>query len=87
MTFILKRKITNALRYKSDPSGNVVDLSKHSFSFDLDKLLNKILNFSPTPKRYNKNQSFSDLPNFFETSITIINQPHEQVPFKRATKL
>ena len=42
-TFKLQRTITNALRYKSDPSGNVVNLSKHSFSFDTYKILKKIL--------------------------------------------
>ena len=30
-TFKLQRTLTNAFRYKSDPSGNVVNLSKHSF--------------------------------------------------------
>ena len=61
----LQRPITNVLSYKSDPSGNVVNLSKHSFSFDTYKLLNKNLNFIPTSKRYNKNQLSSDLQNFF----------------------
>ena len=37
-TFKLQRTITNALRYKSDPSGNNVNLSKRSFSFDTYKL-------------------------------------------------
>ena len=53
-TFKLQRTITNALRYKSDPSGNV-NLSKHSFSFNTYKLLDKNLNFIPTSKRYIKN--------------------------------
>ena len=96
-TFKLQRTITNALRYKSDPSGNVVNLSKHSFSFDTYKLLNKNLNFIPTSKRYNKNQLSSDLQNFFrliklrahfkdETCIATVNQPNEQVPFKIKNK-
>ena len=51
-TFKLQRTITNALRYKSDPSGNVANLSKHSFSFDTHKLLNKSLYSIPTSKRY-----------------------------------
>ena len=33
-----------------DPSGNVVNLSKHLFSFDMHKLLNKNFNFIPTSK-------------------------------------
>ena len=81
----------NNFRYKSDPSGNIVNSSKDSFSFGTYKLLNKNLNFIPTSKRYNKNQLSSDLPNFFqliklrahskdETGITTVNQPNEQVP-------
>ena len=64
-TFKLQRTITNALRYKSNPSGNVVYLSKHSFPFDTYKLLNKNLNFIHISKRYSKNQLSSDLQNFF----------------------
>ena len=84
-------------RYKSDPSGNVVNLSKQSFSFGTYKLLNKNFNFIPISKRYNKNQLSSDLQNFFrlielrahfkdETCITTINHPNEQVPFKIKNK-
>ena len=84
-TFKLQRKSTNALRYKFDPSENVVNLSKHSFSFHMYKLLNKNLNFIPISKRYNKNQLSSDLQNFFrlnklrvhfkdETCIATVNQ-------------
>ena len=43
-TFKLQQTIKNAFRYKSEPSGNVVNLSKHSFSFGTYKL-NKNLNF------------------------------------------
>ena len=67
-TFKLQRTITNALRYKSNLSGNVINLSKHSFSFDTYKLLNKNLHFIPTSKRYNEincllmaNQTWSSL--------------------------
>ena len=78
---------------KSDPSGNVVNLLKPTFSFDTYKLLNKNLNFIPTSKRYNKNQLSSDLQNFYrliklrfhfkdETCIATVNQPNEQVPFE-----
>ena len=55
--------IENALRRKSDPSGNVANLSKHSFSSDTYKLLNRNLNFVHTSKRYT--QLSSDLQNFF----------------------
>ena len=50
-TFKLQRTITNALGYKSDPSGNAVNLSKQWFCFDIHKLLNKNLIFIPTSKR------------------------------------
>ena len=33
-TFKLQRTVTSELRYKSDPPRIVVNLSKHSFSFD-----------------------------------------------------
>ena len=96
-TFKLQQTITNTLIYKSDPSGNAVNLSKHSLSFDTYKLLDKNLNFIPTSKRYNKNQLSSDSQNFFqliklrahfkdETCITIVNQPNEHVPFKIKNK-
>ena len=89
----LQQTITNTLRYKSDPSGNIVNLSKQSGFFDTYKLLNKNLNFIPTSKRYNKNQLSSDLQNLFwlikilahvkdETCIATVNQPNEQIPFK-----
>ena len=53
------------IRYKSNPSGNVINLSKHSFSSDTFKLLNKNLNFVPTPKNYNNKQLDTDAENFF----------------------
>ena len=96
-TFRIQRTTTNALRYKSDPSGNVLNLSKHWFSFDTYKLLNKNLNLIPTSKRYNKSQLPADLQNFVwlikltahfkdETCIITVNQPTEQVPFKIKNK-
>ena len=57
----IKSKIIN----KSDPSGHVINLSKHSFSLNIFKLLNKNLNFVPTPKNYNKKQLDNDAENFF----------------------
>ena len=90
-------KVLNFVKYKSDPSGNVVNSSKLSYSFDTYKLLYKNLNFILTSKRYNKNQLSSDLQNLFwliklrahfkdETCIVTVNQPNEQVPFKIKTK-
>ena len=53
----VQETITNALRYKSDPSGNVVNLSQHSFSFYTYKLLNKILISYPLRKDIMKTNS------------------------------
>ena len=71
----------------------MVNLSKHSLSFHVYKLVNKNLNFISTLKRYNKNQLPSDTQNFFcpiklqahfkdETCIATVNRPNEQAPFK-----
>ena len=52
------------LEYKSDPFGNILNLSKHYFSFNTYKLLNKNLNF-PTPKQYDQKQLDTGTENFF----------------------
>ena len=52
----IQRVIKSKTRFKSDPSGHVINLSKYSFSLDAFKLLNKNLNFVPTLKKYNKKQ-------------------------------
>ena len=64
-TIGIQRAIKSKIRYKSDPSGKVINLSKHSFSLDTFKLLNKNLNFVPTPKKYNKKKLDTDDENFF----------------------
>ena len=51
--------------HKSDPSRNVINLSKHSFSLDTLKLLNNSLNFVPTPNKYNKKQLDTEAGFFF----------------------
>ena len=61
----IQQAIKSKIRYKSDPSGHVINLSKHSFSLNIFKLLNKNLNFVPTPKNYNKKQLDNDAENFF----------------------
>ena len=65
LTIGIQRAIKSKIRYKSDPSGNVINISKYSFSLDTFKLLNKNLNFVPTPKKYNKKQLDNDAENFF----------------------
>ena len=44
----IQRKIKNMLEHRSDPVRNILNLSKHSLN--TYKLLNKNLNFVPTPK-------------------------------------
>ena len=61
----MQQAIKSKIRYKSDPSGHVISLSKHSFSLDTFKLLNKTFNFVPTPTKYNKTQLDSDAEIFF----------------------
>ena len=48
----LLRTIDNTVTFESHPIGNVVNLNKSTFSKESFKLLNKILNFAPTPKVY-----------------------------------
>ena len=71
----IKSKIIN----KSDPSGHVINLSKHSFSLDTFKLLNKNLDFVPTPKKYNKKlKIYFGLSNF-ELTSKISSQSRTQI--------
>ena len=49
----------------SDPGGNVINLTNHSFSRDTFKLLNKNLNFIPTPDVYNEQKRDKELQNFY----------------------
>ena len=77
-----QQSIKNKIRYKSDQSGDAINLSKLSFSSDAFKLLNKNLKFVHTLKKYNKKQLEipmlkipSALSNFELTSrITIQSQ-------------
>ena len=61
----LQRKIKETLKYRSDPIGNVINLTSFLFSKNVYKLLNKNLNFIPTPKLYNKKELKNDLDVFF----------------------
>ena len=55
-----------SIRHQSDPNGNLINLTKHSFIKTEFKLLNKNLNFVPAPKVYNKNEQDADLNDFFK---------------------
>ena len=60
----IQRKIKNMFEYRSDPFGNILSLSKYSFSLNTYKLLNQNLNFVPTPKQYSQKQIDTDTENF-----------------------
>ena len=55
----------NKIRCRSNPSRNVTNLSKHSFSSDTYKLLIENLDFIPTPKIFSKKQPDADAENLF----------------------
>ena len=46
----LWRTVENTTRYQSDPIGHVINLSKNTLTKGTFQLLNKNLNFIPTPK-------------------------------------
>ena len=60
----LRKTISRAARYRDDPDGNVINLSKHSFTKIQFKVLHKNLNFCPTPGYYNKKEVKTDIKNF-----------------------
>ena len=61
----LQKTIEKSLRHQSDPNGNIINLTKHLFTKTECKLLNKNLNFIPTPKVYNKRELDKDSNEFF----------------------
>ena len=58
------KTLQRTIRYHLDPLNNVINLSTKSFTFYEFKLLNKNLNFCPTPNRYNKKQFKNDIETF-----------------------
>ena len=60
----LRRAIEKSVQYQHDSAGNIIDLSKFSFSINVYRLLNKNLNFVSTGKVYNKTKLKYDLNNF-----------------------
>ena len=61
----LWRTVENTTRYQSDPIGHVINLSKKTFTKGTFQLLNKNLNFIPTPKVYNKDKLNKELESFY----------------------
>ena len=60
----IRKTLQRTIRYHLDPLNNVINLSTKSFTFYEFKLLNKNLNFCPTPNRYNKKQFKNDIETF-----------------------
>ena len=65
-SFIRIGKATSrTIQHRSDPNGNIINLSKHSFTKEGQyDLLNRNLNFCPTPAQYNKSTLKKDLESF-----------------------
>ena len=60
----LRKTLSSTARFKSDPSGSVINLSKHYFTTYEYQVLNKNFNFFITPGYFNKNQLKTDLTQF-----------------------
>ena len=67
----LRKAIEKANRYWIDPFRNVINLSKFSFWKYQNKLLNKNLNFCPTPERYKKNEVINDFKEFKKKKVKL----------------
>ena len=60
----LCRTVEDTTGHQFDPTGNVINLSKKRFTKETFQLLNKNLNFLPTPSIFNKNQLNKELDDF-----------------------
>ena len=60
-----KRIVEDTTGHQFDPIGNGISLSKKKFTKETFQLLNKNLNFVPTPSIFNKNQLNKELDDFF----------------------
>ena len=60
----IRKAISRTIQHRSDPNGNIINLSKHSFTKGQYDLLNKNLNFYPIPGHYNKSILKKDLKSF-----------------------
>ena len=94
-TIGIQQSIKNKIRYKSNPSGDAINLSKLSFSSDAFKLLNKNLKFVHTLKKYNKKQldtyaensfCFIKLQAHFKDNNPKSNTDQENLPFQIKNK-
>ena len=62
---VCNQKFKKMVEYRTGAFGNILNLSKHSLSLGIYKLLNKNLNFVPTPKQYKTKQLDTDTKIFF----------------------
>ena len=60
----LRKTITRSILLRNNPNENVINLSKYSFTNEQYSLLNKKLNFFPTPWYYNKEELKQDIKSF-----------------------
>ena len=60
----IRKAIYCTQRNRNDPLNNVVNVSKNTFTYNEFKLLNKNLNFCPTPAEYNKSKYTKDINDF-----------------------
>ena len=49
----IRKAISRTIQHRSDPNGNVINLSKYLFAKGLNYSLNKNLSFCPSPGQYN----------------------------------
>ena len=59
------KEFRRTCRFKNDPHGRVINLSRHKFSINVFQLLNKGLSFCPRPIRFNNNMLKNDEKSFF----------------------
>ena len=57
----IRQAINNSIKYRVDPSGKLLNLSKLNFSVYEFQLLGYNLNFIPTPKFFDKNNLNRDV--------------------------
>ena len=63
--FIRRRKvISRSIQHRSEPNGNIINLSKHLFTKGQYDLLENDLTFFPTPGHYNRSILKMDLESF-----------------------
>ena len=62
----LWRTVEDTTGHQFDPTGNVINLSNKTFTKETFQLLNKNLNFTPTPSIFNENQLNKEIADFFD---------------------